>query len=136
MPSTSVDELYDLAETGVERAEEWKPSDKDPLRVGRVEGWKLIRPKDRPHEPVWLIEARNREGGLWSKFVGEKALQVKLIGRSLDRNEVTAEEIMALDADEFPAAAGTFVAIKFEGKVPHPENPAWSVTRWTTNIVA
>lgn len=124
-------DYFDIAERSIERAEQWKTSEEDPLRVGRVEQWKLITPRDRPHEPVWLIEARDRDGVLWSKFVSETALQVKLLGRKLENED----EIRAADPSSFPATVGSFVAVKFEGRHPHSDEPGKTVTRWNVSIV-
>ena len=128
---SSLQDPYDLAERGTERAEQWKPSEQDPLRVGRVEQWKLITPRDRPEEPVWLCEGRDRDGKLWSKFISEAALQVKLIGEKL----TSREAIEAARPDQFRVKVGDIVAIRWLGKFPHSEKPGQSVTRWAVNVV-
>jgi hypothetical protein len=122
-------DYYDAVERGVERAAQWRPSDEDPLRSGLVETYKLITPRDRPDEPVWLIEARDRDGNLWSKFISEVALQVKLIGERLD----TKEKVEAADPEAFTVRVGSFVAIKFQGKHPSRESPGQTVTRWNVS---
>jgi hypothetical protein len=123
---------YDEAERGTERATAWKPSDDDPLRSGRVEQWKLITPRERPDEPVWLLEARDRHGHLWSKFISEAALQAKLIGKKLEN----ADETRAAEPGRFTAQSGDVVAIRWHGKHPHPDMPGKFVTRWDVSIVA
>jgi hypothetical protein len=128
---SSLQDAYDQAERGVERAEQFKPIESDPLRVGRVELWKPITPKLRPDEPVWLVEACDRDGRLWSKFISEAALQSKLLGRRFNG----PSEVTAADPAEFRAQVGDVIAIKWLGKHPHPEDPGKSVTRWTVSII-
>ena len=127
---SSMQDHYDAVERGVERAEQWKPSDEDSLRSGVLERYKLITPRDRPDEPVWLLEARDRDGNLWSKFISEVALQVKIMGRKLEQ-----EEVASADSETFNVRPRSFLAIKFEGKHPHPEQPGKTVTRWNVSVL-
>lgn len=125
--------VFDEAARAVDRATEWKPNESDPLRVGTVEKWKLIKPKLRPNEPVWLTEARDRDGELWSKFISEAALQSQLCGQRFDK--MTPAEIESADPNTFPAKVGSVVAIRWYGKFPHADDPSKSVTRWGVKII-
>ena len=128
----TLEALFDQAERGVEHTETWTPSDDDPKRVGLVETWKLVTPRARPGEPVWIIEARDREARLWSLFVSAAALQSKLMGTRF----ANFAEVAAADPTTFLAKVGDIVcAISYQGKHPHTSEPGKTVTRWGVKVI-